>query len=67
MFNHHDKREARKDDVFMIRHNILQYGERSIRYTVATFWNNIPLNIKQSPSVMRFRCQLKLHLLSTNY
>ncbi len=60
----HDKRQARKGDIFMRRHNTLQYGERYIRYTGAKSWNNI---IKQSPSVMSFRGQLKLHLFSTNY
>ena len=63
----HDTRQARKGDIFMARHNTLQYGERSIRYSGAKSWNNIPLNIKQSPSVTSFRRQLKLHLFSANY
>ena len=63
----HDTRQARKGDIFMTRHNTLQYGERSIRYTGAKSWNNIPFNIKQSPSVTSFRRQVKLHLFSTNY
>ena len=62
-----DTRQARKGDIFMTRHNTLQYGERSIRYTGAKSWNNIPFNIKQSPSVMSFCRQVKLHLFSTNY
>ena len=63
----HDTRQARKGDIFMTRHDTLQYGERSIRYTGAKSWNNIPFNIKQSPSVTSFRRQVKLHLFSTNY
>ena len=63
----HDTRQARKGDIFMTRHNTLQYGERSIRYTGAKSWNNIPFNIKQSPSVTSFRRQVKLHLFSANY
>ena len=35
------KRQAREGDSFMTRHNTLQYGERSIRYTDAKSWNNI--------------------------
>ena len=31
----HDTRQACKGDIFMTRHNTLQYGERSIRYTGA--------------------------------
>ena len=42
----HDTRQARKGDIFIIRHNTLQYGERSIRYTGAKSWNNTPMNIK---------------------
>ena len=55
----HDTRQACKGDIFMTRHNTLQYGESSIRYTGAKSWNNIPFNIKQSPSVTSFRRQLK--------
>ena len=49
------------------RRSIFQYDERSIRYVLAKSCNNIPLKIKQSPSVMSFRRQLKLHLFSSNY
>ena len=37
------------------------------RYTGTKPWNNIPLNIKQSPSVMSLHCQVKLLFFSTNY
>ena len=55
------------DDIFIKRHNILQFGQRSIRYTGTKSWNNITLNSKQSPSVKSFRHHLNLHLFSTKY
>ena len=63
----YDTRQARRGDIFMMRKNTLQYGLRSIRYAGAKSWNDIPLKIKQSPSVMIFRREMKLHLCSTKY
>ena len=63
----YDTRQARGGDVFMMRKNTLQYGLRSIRCAGAKSWKNIPLKIKQSPSVMIFRRKMKVHLFSTNY
>ena len=63
----YDTRQARKGDIFMTQENTLQYGLRSVRYAGAKSWNNIPFNIKQSPSAMSFRRRLKIHLFSTEY
>jgi hypothetical protein len=63
----YDTRQARKGDIFMMRKNTLQYGLRSIKYAGAKSWNDIPFTIRQSPSTMIFRRELKLHLFSTNY
>ena len=40
---------ARKGDISMTRHYTLQYSVRSVN-TGPKSWNNIPLNIKKSPS-----------------
>ena len=63
----YDTRQACEAGIFMTQHNTLQYGLRSVRYAGAKSWNNIPFNIKQSPTLISFRKRLKLHLFSTNY
>ena len=63
----HDTRQARKGDILLTRKNSLQYGLKSIRYAGAKSWNSILHVIKQAPTVMSFRHQLKLHFFATNY
>ena len=63
----HDTRQARKGDILLTRKNSLQYGLKSIRYAGAKSWNSISHVIKQAPTVMSFRHQLKLHFFATNY
>ena len=63
----YNTRQASKGDIFMTQENTLQYGLRSIRYSGAKSWNEIPYIIKQSPSIMIFRFRLKSHLFSTKY
>ncbi len=63
----YDTRQACEGGIFMTQPNTLQYGLRSVRYAGAKSWNNIPFNIKQSPSVISFRHRLKLFLFSTKY
>ena len=63
----YDTRKTRKRDIFMTQENTLPYRLRSVRYAGAKSWNNIPFNIKQAPSAMSFRRQLKFHLFSTKY
>ena len=63
----YNTRQAAKGDILMRRKNTLQYGLRSSQYAGAKSWNSIPPNIKQSSSVMIFRCDLKLHLFSAKY
>ena len=60
-------RQASKGDTFMTHENTLQYGLRSIRYSGAKSWNEIPHIIKLSPLIMIFRFRLNLHLFSTKY
>ena len=63
----YDTRQARMGSIFLNRRNTLQYGIRSVRYTGAKFWNELPSIIKQCPSKLRFHQQLKVHLFSTKY
>ena len=63
----YDTRKACKGDIFITQKNKLHYGLRSVTYAGAKSWNNIPFNIKQAPSAMSFRHQLKFHLFSTKY
>ena len=43
-------RQATNNDIFLNQKNTLQYGLRSVRYFGAKSWNNIPSEIKSSPS-----------------
>ena len=63
----YDTRQARMGGIFLNRRNTLQYGIRSVRYTGTKSWNELPIIIKQCPSKLRFRQQLKVHLFSTKY
>ena len=63
----YDTRQACMGGIFLNRRNTLQYGIRSVRYTGAKSWNELPIIIKQCPSKLRFRQQLKVHLFSTKY
>ena len=63
----YNTRQASKGDIFMTQENTLLYGLRSIRYTGAKSWNDIPTLIKQAPSSANFRSKLKSHLFSINY
>ena len=60
-------RQATKDDIFLIQKNTLQYGLRSVRYCGAKCWNDIPVDIKRSPSVKSFRLKLKAFLFEKSY
>ena len=55
-------RQATKGDIFLIQKNTLQYGLRSVRHCGAKCWNEIPVDIKRSPSVKSFRLKLKAFL-----
>ena len=60
-------RQATKGDIFLIQKNTLQYGLRSVRYCGAECWNEIPVDIKRSPSVKSFRLKLKAFLFEKIY
>ena len=60
-------RQAGKDNIFLIQKNTNQYGLRSVHYHGAKCWNDIPVDIKRSPSVNIFRRKLKALLFQSNY
>ena len=63
----HCPRQATKNDIFLTQKNTSQYGLRSVRYFGARCWNDIPMNIKKSPSTISFRRKLKAFLFENNY
>ena len=56
----YDTRQAGKDNIFQTQKNTSQYGLRSVSYYGAKCWNDIPVNIKRSPSVSVFHSELLL-------
>ena len=62
----HNTRSAARGDFFMVRKNTLQYGLRSISFNGAKIWNNIPPEIRDSPSVRTFKNKLKNFLLDSH-
>ena len=62
----HGTRKATKNDIFLTQKNTTQYGLRSVRYFGAKCWNDIPMDIKESPSAISFRRKLKAFLFENN-
>ena len=58
-------RQASQGDLYLYRMNSLQYGLKSIRYLGAKLWNTLPVDLRNAPSKVSFKKQLKLHLLNT--
>ena len=63
----YDTRQAGKDNIFQTQKNTSQYGLRSVSYYGAKCWNDIPVNIKRSPSVSVLRSKLKTYFFENNY
>ena len=61
-------RQATNNDIFLNqKNNPIQYGLRSVRYFGAKCWNNIPSEIKSSPSAYIFRRKRKSFFFENNY
>ena len=58
----HGTRQATKDGIVLTQKNTAQYGLRPVRYFEAKCWNDIPLDIKKSPSTISFHRKLKAFL-----
>ena len=61
----YNTRGAARGDYFIVRKNTLVYRIRSICFNGAKIWNNIPPEIRDSPSVWNFRKRLKKLLLDS--
>ena len=59
-------RQVTKNDIFLTWKNTLQYGIRSVRYCGDKCWNEIPVDIKRSPSANIFRQKLKAFLFQNH-
>ena len=59
----HDTRHSYRD-VFLAHKNSLQYVLKSIRYVGAKMWNDLPVELRNSPSKYSFKKHLKKHNLS---
>ena len=57
---------ASQRDLYLYRMNSLQHGLQSIRYLGAKLWNALPVDLRNAPSKVSFKQQLKLHLLNTD-
>ena len=60
-------RQVTKKDIFLTQKNTLQYGIRSVRFFGAKCWNDIPVDIKRSPSANIFPQKLKAFLFQNHY
>ena len=56
-------RQASQGDLYMSRKNSLQYGLRSIRYLGAKLRNVLPVELRNAPSKISFKKQLRNCLL----
>ena len=61
----HGTRQVTKNCIFVCQKNTLQYGLRSVRYHGAKCWNDVPVEIRNSPSVLAFVKNSKLSYLKT--
>ena len=48
-------RQANKNNIFLTQRKTLQYGLRSVHYHGAKCWNDIPVEIKNTPTANAFR------------
>ena len=62
----HYTRQATKNDIFLTQKNTSQYGLQSVCYFGAKCWNDIPMDIKKSPSTIGFHRKLKAFLFENN-
>ena len=59
---------TRTSDLLKLQHPSVgtnNYGRCAFSYTAPTVWNKIPLSIRQAPSIMSFRKQLKTYYFKT--
>ena len=47
--------------------NYKYFGERAFNFIAPNIWNNLPINIREAPSVSAFKSRLKFHFFSNAY
>ena len=57
-------RQAFRGDLFVPRLNTTQYGKRTAGYAGSVLWNDLPHDIRNSPSPVVFKKQVMKHYLS---
>ena len=58
-------RQASQGDLYLFRKDSLQYGLKSSRYLGAKLWNELPVELRNTPSKISFKKQLKIYLSKT--
>ena len=59
--------EMRDSERFSLpKYNTIQFGKNSIRYYGPKLWNNIPVSVKNSPSLSTFKNKVEKWLLGCN-
>ena len=61
------RRSARNANKLDIPRYKTATGQRRFLYRAVTIWNNLPSDIKLSPSMNIFRCKLKNHVLMSRF
>ena len=57
-------RQASHGDLYMTQQNSLHYGLKSIRYLGSKLWNKLPVELRNAPSKLFFKRNLKIYLLN---
>ena len=60
----HNTRQSFGGDLFVPRINTTQYGKRTARYAGSVLWNDLPHDLRNSPSPIVFKNQVMKHYLS---
>ena len=60
----HNTRQSFRGDLFVPRINATQYGKRIARYAGSVLWNDLPHDLRNSPSPIVFKKQVMKHYLS---
>ena len=56
--------QATIDNLFLQRRNTDQYGIRSMQYCEVKLWNSVPVKIRLSTSITKFRPEFKKYYIS---
>ena len=59
----HNTRQAFRGDLFVPRMNTTQFGKRTTKYAGSVLWNDLPYDLRNSPSSVVFKKQVMKHYL----